>query len=379
MLETALKRPRFSAVHCSHPLLPHGVASHWCSAAAGRGSAADVGGRRLDAFDTYGGPLLHIPPWSAGTGQNAREEEETSGDSTRSRTSVLVASTCTPAPWSLCILTQDGEIVLHRPMKAAPDPFLKAIAPDQEDRVVCVECRFTWYWLADLCAREGMPFVRGPALDMQALHGGTATNDTIDSQTIAVLLHGGRLPQAYVYPAARRATRDLLRRRVQLTRQRAALLAHGQQTNSQDNLPEIGKKLASKANRDGVAARCPEPAVPKSVAGARALIDSDAQGLRDVELPIVQTATPHHAQPLDRRPSVPGIGQIVSLGLRDEIHDLTRFPRVQDVVSSGRLVTWAKASAGQRSGTAGATIGKAYLTWAVSEAAVLCWRNNPAG
>src|SRR5919108_5655259 len=56
---------------------------------------------------------------------------------------------------SLCILNQDGEIVLHRNMKAAPEPFLKAIAPYREDLVVCVECLFTWYWLADLCTQEG--------------------------------------------------------------------------------------------------------------------------------------------------------------------------------------------------------------------------------
>jgi hypothetical protein len=43
----------------------------------------------------------------------------------------------------LCILNQDGEIVLHRNMKAAPEPFLKAIAPYQEGLVVCVECLFT--------------------------------------------------------------------------------------------------------------------------------------------------------------------------------------------------------------------------------------------
>jgi hypothetical protein len=59
------------------------------------------------------------------------------------------------------------------------------------------------------------------------------------------------LPQAYVYPAEMRATRDRLRRRLHLTRKRAELLAHIQHTNSQYNLPEIGKKLAYKANRGG--------------------------------------------------------------------------------------------------------------------------------
>ena len=39
----------------------------------------------------------------------------------------------------LCILNQDGEIVLHHNMKTAPEPFLKAVAPYREDLVVCVE------------------------------------------------------------------------------------------------------------------------------------------------------------------------------------------------------------------------------------------------
>ena len=165
----------------------------------------------------------------------------------------------------LCILDRDGEIVLHRNMKAAPEPFLKAIAPYREDLVVCVECIFTWYWLADLCAQAGLPFVLGHALYRKAIHGGKAKNDKIDAHKIAVLLRGGMLPQAYVYPANMRATRDLLRRRMYLTRKRAELLAHIQNTNSQYNLPEIGKKLAYKANRDGVAERLADPAVQKSI------------------------------------------------------------------------------------------------------------------
>ena len=72
------------------------------------------------------------------------------------------------------LLSQDGEILLHRNMKTSPEMFLKAIAPYREDLVVCVECIFTWYWLADLCAREGIPFVLGHALYMKAIHGGKA-------------------------------------------------------------------------------------------------------------------------------------------------------------------------------------------------------------
>src|SRR5262250_2244634 len=149
----------------------------------------------------------------------------------------------------VCILDPHGTKLVHKNLPTTPEAFLQVVAPYRDDLVVAVECMFTWYWLADLCAREGITFVLGHALYMKAIHGGKAKNDRIDSQKIAMLLRGGMLPQAYVYPAEMRATRDLLRRRTHLMRKRADLLAHVQNTNSQYNLPAIGKKIAYKANR----------------------------------------------------------------------------------------------------------------------------------
>jgi hypothetical protein len=74
----------------------------------------------------------------------------------------------------VCILDEKGEIREHRNMKTDRDAFLKAIAPFREDIVVAVECIFTWYWVADLCHNEGIPFVLGHALYMKAIHGGKA-------------------------------------------------------------------------------------------------------------------------------------------------------------------------------------------------------------
>src|SRR4030095_15509069 len=118
----------------------------------------------------------------------------------------------------VCILSQDGEVVLHRNMPARPDALLQAIAPYRAGMVIAVAWLLPWYGLADLGAHAGLPFVLGHALSMQAMHGGQATNDTSDSQPIAVLLRGGLLPQASVSPAEMRAPRGRLLRRSTLTR-----------------------------------------------------------------------------------------------------------------------------------------------------------------
>lgn len=277
----------------------------------------------------------------------------------------------------VCILDQGGAVLVHRNVSTSPEAFLRVVAPYRDDLVVAVECIFTWYWLADLCAREGIPFVLGHALYMKAIHGGKAKNDKIDAHKIAVLLRGGTLPMAYVYPAEMRATRDLLRRRCHLMRKRAELLAHIQNTNSQYCLPPFGKKIAYKANRTGVADRFPDPSVRKSMAVDLALIDHYDRLLTDVELYITNTAKVHDVNAFYRLRSVPGIGKILALVILYEIHDIARFPTVQDFASYARLVKCSKASAGKRLGTSGAKIGNAHLKWAFSEAAVLFLRQNP--
>jgi transposase len=244
---------------------------------------------------------------------------------------------------------------------------------------VAVACLCTWYWLADLCAEEDIPVVLGHALSMKAIHGGKATNDRIDSHKIAVLLRGGMLPQASVYPAERRATRDLLRRRMPLAHTRGELLAHVHNTNSQYNLPAIGKNLAYKANRDGVAERCADAAVQKSIEVDLALISYDDALLRDVERTILKTAKHHDANTLYLLHTVPGIGKMLGLVLLYAIHHIERFPRVQDFASYSRLITCAKESNGKRSGTSGSTMGHAHRTWAFAEAAVFFLRDNPEG
>lgn len=276
----------------------------------------------------------------------------------------------------ICILDQAGNTILHRNIRSNPELFLKVIDPYLEDMVVAVECLFTWYWIADFCALHNIPFVLGHALYMKAIHGGKTKNDKIDSHKIALLLRGGMLPMAYVYPPKMRATRDLLRRRNHLMRKRAELLVHIQNTNFQYNLPEFGKKIAYKTNRLGIETHFDDPSVRKNVQVDMALLDTYDTLLTNLELYIVKHAKEHDVHTFYRLRSIPGVGKILALVMLYEIHDINRFPRVQDFVSYARLVTPTKESAGKPAGKLNKKIGNVHLKWAFSEAACLILRES---
>jgi transposase len=279
----------------------------------------------------------------------------------------------------LCILDAEGEVRLHRNIITDREVFLKVIEPYNDDIVVAVECMFTWYWVADLCTEHSIPFVLGHALYMKAIHGGKAKNDKIDSHKIAVLLRGGMIPMAYIYPAKMRATRDLLRRRNHLMRKRAELYAHIQNTRSQYNLPDTLGCIAKPQNRDGIAKRFEDPSVKKMIDADLAVIEAYDPIIAKMERGIIKMANHHDPVAYALLKSIPGVGKILGLVILYEIENISRFPTVQDFASYSRLVKCSKESNGKKSGAGGKKIGNAHLKWAFSEAAALFLKGNEPG
>jgi len=277
------------------------------------------------------------------------------------------------------VLDDAGTTVFERDLPAQPAAFLDAVAPYRDGLVVGAECMFAWYWLADLCAEHGIPFVLGHALDMKMIHGGKAKSDKIDAAKLAALLRGGLFPLAYAYPREKRQTRDLLRRRSYFVRQRAHLIAHIQNTNSQFNLPPFSKKLTYAANRTAdLADRFTDPSTRLAVAADLALIDAYDARIAELERHLVRHARVDDPVTFGLLRSVPGIGPILGLVLLYEVDDIGRFPEVGHFLSYSRLVRCAHESAGKTKGSGGKKIGNAHLKWAFSEAACLMLRSVPA-
>ena len=276
------------------------------------------------------------------------------------------------------VLDHKGKTVFEQDLPADPAAFLKAIKPYRKDLVVGVECMFAWYWLADLCAAEGLPFALGHALAMKHIHGGKAKSDRIDAGKLAAMLRGGLFPRAYAYPRAKRQTRDLLRRRNFFVRRRGQLLAHVVNTNTQFNLPPLTKKLTYAANRTPeLPERFTDPSTRLMVETDLALIADYDRQIARLELHLTRTAKVDDPVTFGFLRTVPGIGPILGLILLYEIDDIKRFPEAGNFLSYSRLVRCEHSSAGKVKGSGPKKVGNAHLKWAFSEAACLMIRAVP--
>lgn len=277
----------------------------------------------------------------------------------------------------VCIVNQAGKTMYHYNLPVSKESLLSIINPYLPDVAIAVECIFTWYWIADFCSENKIPFVLGHALYMKAIHGAKTKNDKIDSHKIAMLLQAGMITMAYVYPAQMRSTRDLLRRRMYFVHKRSELLSHIQNTKFQYNLPDFQKRIDRRSNRIGIKEHFKDPTVRKSMELNLTLLDTYEALFKEVELYLVHHAQVHDPNNLYLLKTIPGVGKILALVMLYEIHDISRFPTVQNFVSYARLIKPPKESAGKTTGTANRKMGNAYLRWAFGEAATLMLRERP--
>ncbi|MDX6851601.1 transposase, partial [Gilvimarinus sp. SDUM040013] len=190
----------------------------------------------------------------------------------------------------VCIFDSDANILIHKNIPTNGKVFLKLIEPYRDDIVVGVECMFSWYWLADLCASEDIEFILGHALYMRCIHGGKAKNDKKDSEKIARIMRGGDFPLAYAYPAELRPLRDLMRRRSHLVRIKSEIQSHISITNYQYNLEPFEKNIVHKGNRQGLEDHFVNPSVRLNVETDISVMDGLHEQIKRLENYIIKHA-----------------------------------------------------------------------------------------
>jgi transposase len=160
-------------------------------------------------------------------------------------------------------------------------------------------------------------------------------------------------------------------------RKPSELIAHIQNTASQYNLPPFEHRISKKHQRVGLLEHFPDVQVRNSVALDLSLIDHYDELLPKLERHIRACAKGHDHKALVLLRSIHGADLIIPLILLYEVHDIARFPRVQDFLSHCRLVKPTRESAGKIQGHSGGKIGNAHLKWAFGELATTFLRANP--
>jgi len=93
---------------------------------------------------------------------------------------------------------------------------------------IAVESTFNWYWLVDGLKTHGHDPMLVNTAAVKQYEGLKHTNDYTDAFWLAHLMRLGILPTGYIYPPEQRAIRDLLRKRLQLVRQRVSNILSAQ-------------------------------------------------------------------------------------------------------------------------------------------------------
>lgn len=278
----------------------------------------------------------------------------------------------------VCLMDRDGKKLVHTNIKNNDfEYFLKLVGPYRHDLTVCAECMFGWYWLADACQAAGLPFVLAHALYLKAIHGGKNKNDRIDSEKIAHLLRSNLIPPAYVYPAAQRPLRALLRQRLYFVWRRSELLSriHSHQLAHNRIPPKQTRRVRDSWEQQVLAAE-PEPLRQLALKNDLAMIKHFDTQIFALEEELQRQAKKSAAREYALLQTVPGIGENLGMTILCEIGQITRFPTVKDFLSYCRLVKGTVASAGKIKGLRGAKLGNPYLRWSFGEAAVIAKRDH---
>jgi transposase len=163
-----------------------------------------------------------------------------------------------------------------------------------------------------------------------------------------------------------------------LVQQRAKILAHVQNTNSQYNHPPFGKKIVYGKNRQElqIVDRFTDASVRHSLTVDLELLDFLDERINALELYLSKSAKKDDGNTLHRLRSIPGVGKILALVFLYEIHDIHRFTQVGQFLSYARLVRPTHESAGKLKPGSGKKIGNAHLRWALGEAVCLLLRES---
>jgi transposase len=274
-------------------------------------------------------------------------------------------------------LTDETDRVVYRKRLANNvETVLGALAPYREEIAgVVVESTYNWYWLVDALMEADYRVHLANTAAIIQYSGLKYADDDTDAAWLGKLLRLGLLPEGYIYPKAKRAVRDLLRRRRSLVQQHTANILAVQNLFSRNRGRSISANEVRRLTPESVAELVADPNLALAIQGTVLVMGGQQASIDLFEREAWrQTKETEHWRALQ---SVSGIGRILGLTILLETGPIERFKHVGHDASYCRCVGSTHVSNGKQKGKGNTKNGNKYLAWAYVEAANFAVRYDP--
>jgi transposase len=232
----------------------------------------------------------------------------------------------------VAIVDQAGAVQRNRNVPNDPAELSTVLGALPAGTPVAFEAAYGWGWLVELL--EGLelePHLVHPSR-CKTIASARLKNDKVDARTLAQLLRGDLLPEAWIAPQPVRDLRALLRHRVSLVRL-STLCKNRVHAVLADRGVHEHASLWTAAGRAWLAALELPPVAREIVEDCCALIDTLATPIGRLEREVTKLAKPDPR--VDALQTLPGIGRLTAMTLLAEIGDISRF------ATARKLCAWA--------------------------------------
>ena len=269
----------------------------------------------------------------------------------------------------LAVQDDDDQIYFEKRLPNDLATIVSVLEPYRAELSGCVvESTYNWYWLVDGLMDAGFAVHLAHTGAIPQYAGLKHTNDESDARHLAHLLRLGILPEGYIYPKAERAVRDLLRRRLQLVRQKTQHHLSLQSLIARETGERLTASQVKALNNETIADRLHAP-IGLGGQLTRGLMRQLEEAIRILEQEVEKRLIPREEYRL--LTSIPGVGKILAATILLETGNIARFPSPGHYGSYARCVSTEKVSNGKLKGRGNRKNGNRYLAWAFMEAAHL--------
>lgn len=253
-------------------------------------------------------------------------------------------------------LANDLPLVLEH-LAAQPEPIIS----------IAVESTFNWYWLVDGLMEAGHLVLLANPNAMDTYDGIKHQEDKHDAYFLAELQRLSILPTGYIYPKEERPLRDLLRRRMLLSKYATGLRLSLQNMLMRETGERWSWRQVHKLDSSELSTILDDELHYLVAQKQRGLIERIDAAMGDLEKAAKQRLTPRWEY--DALQTAPGIGVILSAVIMLETGTIERFAKHGNYTSYSRLTDAKAISNGKKKKSNNRKNGNRYLCWAYAEAA----------